>query len=242
MLSKFRTAKLAAAATAMVVLGATAAAAATGSLPTPVQSSVAKGLSGVGISVPADHTRRARCRRTLTAAARRVTDLAGEASRAARVRRGRVGERCERSRTRAGPSGGSGSFTLTGHKGTLYVVNVATTTTFVDKAVTDPSFANVCVGALVTAKGTAVDTTVTATKIFIAPPRPPHQPKGAFGVVASVNGVSDPNTCGTSGAAGTFTLTGHKDTTFTVNVATTTAFAENGVTTPSFANCVSVSS
>ena len=53
-LSKFRTAKLAAAATAIVVLGATAAAAATGSLPTPVQSSVAKGLSGVGISVPAD--------------------------------------------------------------------------------------------------------------------------------------------------------------------------------------------
>ena len=32
-----------------------------------------------------------------------------------------------------------------------------------------------------------------------------HEMRGAFGTVAAVNGVSDPDTCGTAGATGSFT-------------------------------------
>ena len=100
-----------------------------------------------------------------------------------------------------GTHGGTGSFTLTGHKGTTFIVNVDPTTTFADEGVATPSFANVCVGVDVIAKGTFADTTVTATKVRVLPPRPPkpaHEKTGAFGIVASVNGVTDPGTCGTS--------------------------------------------
>ena len=63
---------------------------------------------------------------------------------------------------------------------------------------------------------------------------------GAFGTVASVNGVSDAGTCGTTtGATDSFTITGHDGTTFTVNVTGTTMFEVPGVTDPTFANvCV----
>lgn len=65
-----------------------------------------------------------------------------------------------------------------------------------------------------------------------------HQ--GVFGEVASVNGVSDPGTCGTSGAGGSFTITDHDGNPITVDVAPDTKFfgeAQNG--TPSFADvCV----
>ena len=145
-----------------------------------------------------------------------------------------------------GTTGGSGSFTLTGHKGTTFIVNVdPTSTTFADEGVPTPSFANVCVGVAALAKGTVADTTVTATKVRVLPPRPPkpaHEKTGAFGIVASVNGVTDPGTCGTSGGGGSFTLTGHKGTTFIVNVdPSSTTFTDEGVPTPSFANvCVGV--
>ena len=136
-----------------------------------------------------------------------------------------------------GTDGGAGSFTMTARHDTTFIVNVDTATEYRDKAVTDPSFANVCVGGLVAAKGSVEDTTVTASKVVVIPPR---ERKGAFGTVASVNGVSDPNTCGTAGAAGSFTLTAHEgNEPFTVNVDTTTEYKAKDVTDPSFANvCV----
>jgi hypothetical protein len=108
--------------------------------------------------------------------------------------------------------------------------------------VTTPSFANVCVGVAALAKGTVADTTVTAAGVIIAPKiEAPKHHNGPFmfGTVASVNGVSTSGTCGASGATGTFTITGWKNTTFTVNVDSTTKFFAPGVTDPSFANiCV----
>jgi hypothetical protein len=144
-----------------------------------------------------------------------------------------------------GSSGGGGSFTLTAHHDKTFIVNVDTTTTYLDEGVTGPSFANVCVGVAALAKGTVADTTVTATSVVIAPksedpkPQEHHRSHGVFGTVASVNGVTDPGTCGTAGTTGSFTITGWKGTTFTVNVDTTTQFFAPGVTAPSFADiCV----
>jgi hypothetical protein len=63
---------------------------------------------------------------------------------------------------------------------------------------------------------------------------------GAFGTVASVNGSSAVNACGTAATAGTLTLTGFDSSTTTVNVdATMTTFIEPGMSAPTFAEvCV----
>ena len=68
-----------------------------------------------------------------------------------------------------GVAGAAGVFTLTGHEGKTFTVNVDPTTPFLEAGVTDPTFANVCVGGFVLAKGTVTDTTVAATQVFIAP-------------------------------------------------------------------------
>ena len=118
-------------------------------------------------------------------------------------------------------------------------MNVAPTTTYFQKDVTAPSFANVCVGTNVRAKGTVAEQVITATKVVVKPPRAPHVRKAASGPSLSVNGVSTAGTCGAAATAGSFTLTGHKGTIFTVNVDPATAFKVKDVETPSFANvCV----
>jgi len=150
-----------------------------------------------------------------------------------------------------GGAGLPGTFTITDHDGKTFTVNVDPTTTFADQGVASPTFLNVCVGEFVAAKGTFVDPIVTATQVFIAPKHDEkkHDEKkhgdqgrhmGAFGTVASVNGVSDAGTCGiTTGAIGSFAITGHDGTTFTVDVTGTTMFEVPGVTDPTFANvCV----
>jgi len=53
--------------------------------------------------------------------------------------------------------------------------------------------------------------TVEADKVYVKAPRVEavkHERRGAFGEVDSVNGVTDPGTCGKADIAGTFTLTG----------------------------------
>ncbi len=143
-----------------------------------------------------------------------------------------------------GVSGAAGDFTLmTWRDTTATTVDVATTTPFVEPGVTTPSFADVCVGGVVGATGTESSDTVTATKIFVAPTptRTPPGPQGAFGTVASVNGSSTSGSCGVADAAGTFTVTGWRNssTTTTVDVGTTTTYLELGVSTPTFADvCV----
>ena len=215
-LKKFRTAKVAAAATAVLLLGGTAAAAAaTGSLPTPTHHEHHAALAVVhAAAAPRHHELHA----------------PGASGAVASVNGLTVPGTC-------GVADTAGMFTLTSHGGTTFTVNVdATTTTYTERDVTAPTFANVCVGSNVKATGTVLDTTVTATDVKI---KPPHVRTGASGTVASVNGVADPGTCGPPGVAGAFVLTAHEGNTFTVNVDTTTAFTEDGVTAPTFGNvCV----
>jgi predicted house-cleaning NTP pyrophosphatase (Maf/HAM1 superfamily) len=132
-----------------------------------------------------------------------------------------------------GTAGTAGDFTMTSHN-TTYTVDVdATTTTFSEHGVSAPSFANVCAGDNVGARG-AVSTNdiVTATEVIVIPPRPQH----VAGIVDSVNGASTAGACGTAGTAGDFTVTS-QGTTYTVDAgATTTTFSEHGVSAPSFAN------
>ena len=63
---------------------------------------------------------------------------------------------------------GAKTFTLTTHSGTVVTVNVATaTTTYQDRGVTAPTFANVTVGSHVAVMGTDTANTVAATKVLI---------------------------------------------------------------------------
>ena len=138
-------------------------------------------------------------------------------------------------------TGDTGPFTLTSFKGMNTVtVNVSSSTTYSEKGVTSATFANVCVGEFVAAKGTNTNNTVAATQVFIAPPHPaPKPPEGAFGKVASVGGVTTDGACLTSDT-GPFTLTSFKGAkTITVNVSSSTTYSEKGVASATFANvCV----
>ena len=140
-LSKFRTAKVAAVSTAVLVLGGTAAAAATCNLPAPVQSSVARSLSDVGINIPVHHEVELAVKHAAPTASAdpKVKALHHEQHTHApgAVRHRGLGQRCERpghvrcararpvrSRSRA-------------RRATTFTVNVSPTTTYVDKGVTD---------------------------------------------------------------------------------------------------------
>jgi hypothetical protein len=244
-LRKFRTVKLTAAATAVLMLGATAAAAATGTLPAPVQSSVDKSLSGVGIDLPAHHHAELTVKhatpngptKALHRGRHHGTKDTGAAGTVASVNGSSASGAC-------GTAATAGVFTVTGHKGATITVNVTGATTFFEQGVTTGSFANVCVGDVALVKGDRTGMTVAATKVFVSTPRPPHTPhtpSGAFGTVASVNGSSASTACGAAATAGVFTVTGHKGATFTVNVTGATTFLEQGMTGASFVNvCVGV--
>jgi len=109
-------------------------------------------------------------------------------------------------------------------------------TTFQDKGVSTPSFADVCAGGHVHALGAlSSDDIVTATEVVVVPPRP----RQVSGIVASVNGTGTTGTCGTAGEAGDFVLTA-SHATYVVDVSVpSTAFKEHGVSAPSFADvCV----
>jgi hypothetical protein len=135
-----------------------------------------------------------------------------------------------------GTAGSAGQFALAA-KSTDYTVEVgATTTAFKDHGVTEPSFADVCVGDQVRAVGpVSSGNVIGATTVVVTPP---HFPP-VLGVVGSVDGTTTTGTCGTAGSAGQFTLAA-KSADYTVEVgATTTAFKDHGVTEPSFADvCV----
>lgn len=215
-LKRFRTAKVTAAATAVLLLGGTAAAAASGSLPTPMHHHH-------------DHHADLAVRHIAAAPHHHGKRAAGISGVVASVNGLTVDGSC-------GVADMAGAFTVTAHMGSLFMVNVAPTTTFAERGIVPASFANVCVGAKVGAEGVVAGTTVTGVKIFI---EPPHVRTDASGVVASVNGVATAGACGVSGMAGAFMLSAHEHTTFTVNVATTTAYVEDGVVPATFGNvCV----
>ena len=135
-----------------------------------------------------------------------------------------------------GVSGAAGNFTVVGKHLHIRTVDVAKSTTFTDLSDPTPSFADVCVGNHVEVTGTAASGVVTASAVTVLPPNVAR----LKGIVTSVNGVSNPATCGVAAAAGTFTLVGNwRHGIINGAVTTTTAFTDSAVTTPSFADvCV----
>jgi len=103
-----------------------------------------------------------------------------------------------------GTAGSTGNFTLTtgGATPAVHTVDVTPATSFVQKKVAAPTFANVCVGYNATAIGVQTDFVVAASGVSIHVPKPTH----AFGTVTDVGGVSTAGTCGTAQTDGTFTL------------------------------------
>ncbi len=127
-----------------------------------------------------------------------------------------------------GTAGDPGTFSLD-HEGTPTTVEVQVpSTSFKEKGVNTPSFANVCVGAQVRVTGEVGHNGFSATQVTVVPPRV----RQVSGPVVSVNGTS---TCGKSGVAGDFVITSGSSV-YTVDVGSlSTTFQENGVNTPSFA-------
>ncbi len=226
-LHKYRTAKLTAAATVALMLGGTAAAAATtGSLPTSSpRHAVTVASEPTGPSGATGET----------GSHGKHHGLSGDV---ASVNGSTDPTACG--------TGDTGTFTVTGHHGETFTVNVSPTTKYKAKGETDPSFANVCVGKRVKVKGIVDDTTVAADAVRVKSAHKKHHKhhgehharRGAFGTIASVNGSTDPTACGT-GDTGSFTVTDKLGNTFTVNVGPATTYLQNDVPAPTFANiCV----
>jgi hypothetical protein len=133
-----------------------------------------------------------------------------------------------------GSAGSGGAFTVASSSTTVPVQVGATTTSFRERGVGAPSFAEVCVGAVVRAIGAFVKGIVSATTVTVIPPRPQR----VSGIVDSINGTGTAGTCGTAGANGVFTVASGS-TPSTVAVGAQTIFREHGMSMSSFANvCV----
>jgi hypothetical protein len=159
-----------------------------------------------------------------------------------------------------GTSGATGSFVVTGGDsgggggggggdsvtdgGSPVTVNVTSSTTFEDQADSSPGFQDVCVGSFVHATGTlASDGSLTAANVDV------HVEMGDVGgMVTSVNGSSTAGMCGTSGATGSFVVTGGDSSgggggdsvtdgggsPVTVNVTSSTTFEDEADSSPGF--------
>ena len=103
-----------------------------------------------------------------------------------------------------GTAGGTGDFTLTtgGATPSVHTVDVTPATSFVQKKVAAPTFANVCVGYDATAIGVQTGFVVAATGVSIHVPKSTH----IFGTVTGIVGVATAGTCGTALTTGTFSL------------------------------------
>ncbi len=115
------------------------------------------------------------------------------------------------------------AFPITTRLGTALTVDVTDSTTYVEHGVSGPSLANVTEGEFVAVLGTISGTTVTATEVVIAPPRPNH----GFATAGVVQGA--PTSTG-------FTVLTWNRTTVTVDVTDSTIYVERGVSGPSLAN------
>ena len=158
-----------------------------------------------------------------------------------------------------GTRGSAGSFTLGGFWAlpvtaatTRFVtaVDVTSTTTFSDAALTTPtsaSFAYVCVGSQVTALGTLSSGALAATLVTIVP----AQAQGTVTSVTVEGGTTSTTagSCGTGGSAGAFTVGGFwalpvataaLQRLTTVDVTPTTAFTDAALTPPASATFANV--
>ena len=91
-------------------------------------------------------------------------------------------------------SSNTGTFTVVGHiRQGIVTVNLATTTTYTDAALTPPTsatyFADICVGDQVNVIGTLSSGALAATAVTIVPAQ-------AQGTVTSLNGIATPGLCG----------------------------------------------
>jgi len=139
-----------------------------------------------------------------------------------------------------GSAGGTGDFTLTTNGATpsVHTVDVTPATSFVQKKVAAPTFADVCVGDDATVIGVQSGFVVAANAVSIHVPKSTH----VFGTVTDVGGVSTAGTCGTAHATGTFslsTLVSGSQVVTTVFVTPSTKFTVSHVGTSTFAGlCV----
>ena len=104
-----------------------------------------------------------------------------------------------------GTAGATGNFIVKATSGKithLTTVNVTASTSFVEKNVSTPSFANVCVGFQATAIGNNTAHSMNALAVRIYAPTAVNR----FGQVTAVDGSSVPGACGTAGAKGSFSL------------------------------------
>ncbi|HEY5025539.1 MAG TPA: hypothetical protein VII76_11235 [Acidimicrobiales bacterium] len=134
-----------------------------------------------------------------------------------------------------GTTGTAGDFVLTTPRADDIVDVAVPSTTFKDRGVSTPSFADVCVGAHARVVGTiSADGSDAAAVVVVVPPRP-----RVSGIVTAVNGTSSSGACGTADEPGAFSLN-QKGTTYTVEVGNPpTSFQEHGMSTPTFADvCV----
>ena len=133
---------------------------------------------------------------------------------------------------------GSDTFTLTTHDGTTVTVDVSSSTTYLDPAVSSPTFASVNVGDHVAVFGTDASNTVIATKVAIGGPGASggHGRPGGFGDHDGFGGTP-PAASGIVKTVGsdTFTLTTHDGTTVTVDVSSSTTYLDPSVTSPTSA-------
>jgi hypothetical protein len=122
---------------------------------------------------------------------------------------------------------GVDSFIVTTHDGKTITVDVSTSTTYRDRAMTSSSFADVKVGEHVAAFGTERAGTVTATSVGFGRAGGQWGGRGArpaaIGTVKSV-GVDS------------FIVTTHDGKTITVDVSTSTTYRDRDVTSPTLAN------
>ena len=118
-----------------------------------------------------------------------------------------------------------GSFAVADARSTTSsTVAVTATTRFFVPRRPDATFASVCVGESVLARGTSVSGELSASAVFVYPQGPVVH---ASGVVTAVNGTAKATSCGIAGTSGFFVVTNPKSTApSTVDVTATTRFFE----------------
>jgi hypothetical protein len=137
-----------------------------------------------------------------------------------------------------GTAGATGTFRIVSRNTSRTFVHVDRGTRFTARAISSPSFANVCVDAMVAAIGHVRNGRFVADTVRIWSPKPPPT-ASVFGMVVSVNGSTADGACGTLGGNGTFTIMNRSAVRKVVNVDSSTVFASKVVTSPTFANvCV----
>ena len=127
-----------------------------------------------------------------------------------------------------GVTGMPGTFVVTDARSTSHTtVDVTATTRYFVPRRPDATFASVCVGESVLARGTTVSGVLTATVVFVYPQGPVVHASGVVTAVTVTGTTTTTPTCGVAGMPGTFVVADARSTTSsTVAVTATTRFFE----------------